>query len=1149
MNTSLQFLKLSRFSTESGYFYPDFELSYQVFGCALGQSPVVLINHALTGNSNVSGPDGWWREIVGPGCVIDTNRYCVVVFNVPGNGYDGKPENLIRNYRDFTARDIARLFILGLRALGVEQLYAVVGASLGGGIAWEMAFLRPDFMRYLVPVASDWKASDWIIAHNKTQQHILANSSQPVHDARMMAMLFYRTAESFKRKFNRERVRDSGEFKTESWLLHHGRALQERFRLESYQMMNHLLSSVDVTRGRGVFSELAAQLKMHVLQVAIDSDVFFVPQEIKETQGLLGKAGVSNDYAEMQSVHGHDAFLIEHDQLQAILEPVFSPAAPSLSMPGLRKELAIVKFGGRSLANGKGFLQVLDIIKDKYRRKERFVVVASARGNTTKWLESLLDSAAQGTVDLDGVRSLVAYQQQVAPGCDLSQEMKLLSRLLDGVSLLREVSPRVKDQVLSLGEVMAVKTIAFALNSQGVPAELVDARDWLRSDDCFGHAQPLLDESRKNAREYFACWTEPETGPYKVPVVTGFIAATRDGDTTTLGRNGSNYSAALLANFLDAAEMQNYTHVDGIYTANPDLVPGAKRIEELTYQEASELAHHGAHILHAKTVGPLMEKNIPLRILNTFRPGQAGTLVTNQVEQAGVRSVTAQENMALVTLRGQGLLGKAGVDARIFTALGNAGISIGVISQGSSERGIGLVVDNQDARRAKYALELAFSEDMRRGDVDSVDVQTDLAVVSIIGQQLDNFHRSYHSLISNGIVPVLINSTVTGNNIFLVLKKEQLAKAVRVIHGRVLDMPTTINLFLFGVGQVGSALIEQILASRQTILERRGVRLNIVAVANSRRLLLSVTGIGSDWRERLDKEGVSGYRLNDVIRFARQCHLENLIAVDNTDSASFVENYQPLVENGFDLVSSNKHANTRHFSFYRRLRCSLKKRHKKYLYETNVGAGLPLIDTIRLLHHSGENITAITGVFSGSLSYLFNTFSTQDRSFSDILREAINKGLTEPDPREDLCGNDVARKLLILARELDLHNELEDVQVQNLIPKPLRQGSLSHFMSRLDVLDEHFSTLKAQQKPGHVLRYVGKLDGDLQQDKGCLRVRLESVPVDSALGQVQGADSVFEIYTESYGERPIVIQGAGAGARVTARGVLGDILRLSEKAV
>jgi homoserine dehydrogenase len=600
---------------------------------------------------------------------------------------------------------------------------------------------------------------------------------------------------------------------------------------------------------------------------------------------------------------------------------------------------------------------------------------------------------------------------------------------------------------------------------------------------------------------------------------------------------------------LDAEELENYTHVNGIYTANPDLVANAQMIEELTFQEANELANFGANILHAKTIIPLVEKNIPLRLLNTFDSENKGTLIKSQATSKGIRSVTVQNNVSLINLEGRGLLGRVGVDARIFTALGRENINVSIISQGSSERGIGFIVDSADAKKGKEILEIEFETDLKTKDVNRIYIKDKLSIVSIIGQNLSNFHNSYDAIIKNRIKPILINNTVTGDNICLVLEDRDLHKAVNVIHGQIFGVSTNINIAIFGVGLVGGTLIDQILKSKKKILDRKNINLNIFAIGNSKSLLLDKNGVNSDWQGALQSSEKDGYSINDIIGFARENHLENLIAVDNTASQTFIKNYIPLVDNGFDLVSSNKIANTIDFNFYKELREKLKENEKKYLYETNVGAGLPLVDTIRLLHHSGENITHIRGVFSGALSYLFNNFSIQDQHFSIILEDAIDKGFTEPDPREDLGGNDVARKLLILARELDLENEIEDVEIRNLIPENLRDGSVSDFLSRLKELDDEYQTIKSDQKENHVLRYIGELSGDLTTTKGKLEVKLVSVPDDSSLGQIKGSDSIFEIYTESYGEQPLVIQGAGAGAKVTARGVFGDILRLTEKAI
>ena len=800
--------------------------------------------------------------------------------------------------------------------------------------------------------------------------------------------------------------------------------------------------------------------------------------------------------------------------------------------------MKILKFGGKSLAND-GIEKVIDIIITSH--KEPLSVVVSARGNTTDELEALLEKASKGedyTADFQHLKNEQQYDSRVS----FEPEFQLLEKLLEGVSLLKDYSPKTKDLVLAQGELMSAKLVAALLKRKGLESTFVDSREIFKTDAVVGNAQIINSVSEKLTRDRFA--TIP---PNHVAVVTGFIASTEKGDTTTLGRNGSNYSAALLANYLNASELQNYTHVDGIFTANPELVPEAKIIRHLSYEEANELANFGASILHAKTIIPLIEKGIPLRIKNTFNSDDAGTLIHKESEQEGIKSISVIKDNALIVMEGRGLLGKVGVDARIFRALAQKGISVSIISQGSSERGVGLVVASKDAKLAKAAIDEEFSHDFYTNDVSSVSIVDDVAVISIVGQPLSTFHHPYNALIRNQIVPLLINNAVTGKNVSLVLKTEKLHKALNVIHGEIFGVSRRINLVIFGKGTVGGTLINQVIAAHDNILQRKNISLRIVAIANSQKILTAAKGIGKGWEEAFEREAVP-YNFDTLQAFVDKNHLENLIAVDVTASKTFVDNYIPLIKSGYDLVSANKIANTISFSFYQELRKTLKQYQKTYLYETNVGAGLPLIDTIRLLHHSGENITRIKGIFSGTLSYLFNTFSAEDKPFSEVLQHAINSGYTEPDPREDLCGNDVGRKLLILARELDLGNEFTDVKIQNLIPEHLREGSVEDFLQRLDEFNAPYRQIKEAQEPEHVLRYVGDLHGDLASTNTVqLDVSLVSVPRNSALGQVKGADSIFEIYTESYGDNPIVIQGAGAGASVTARGVFGDILRLAEK--
>lgn len=505
-------------------------------------------------------------------------------------------------------------------------------------------------------------------------------------------------------------------------------------------------------------------------------------------------------------------------------------------------------------------------------------------------------------------------------------------------------------------------------------------------------------------------------------------------------------------------------------------------------------------------------------------------------------TINIYRNKALVNFEGKDFLGQIGVDSRIFQALNGGGISVGVISQQAIENGISVLVDENDASDAVDFLNKEFEKEKSKGHVSNIYSVENLSVIGFVS---DNYNKILSELQRNKIYPLLLSQIASAGRVNIVVTGNQTEITKNIIETEIYGKPKTVHLALIGHGNVGGTLVEQILDSAYDILNRKRVDLKIVAIANSRKIAFNKAGFGSDWRQKI-KYSTTDSSVDSLVDFAKEHHLENLVMVDNTASKDFVKHYPTFVDNGFDIVGSNKIYNTLPISEYRNFRKLLEKNKKKYLYETNVGAGLPLIDTIKLLHLSGENITRIKGVFSGTLSYVFNNFSLRNDKFSTIINEALEKGYTEPDPREDLSGNDVARKLLILARELDLINEFEDINIQNLVPESLLSVSKEEFLSRLEELNDEYQKIKENQEPDHVLRYVGDLHGDLQKEKGELDVKLISVPANSALGQLKGSDSIFEIYTESYGENPIVIMGAGAGAKVTARGVFGDILRLSE---
>lgn len=806
--------------------------------------------------------------------------------------------------------------------------------------------------------------------------------------------------------------------------------------------------------------------------------------------------------------------------------------------------MKILKFGGKSLDNGLGIAKVLEIITDNHKRELSPVVVVSARGGSTDTLLALIDKARKGEPFKEEL-SLFWEHQTECSEIKFEQEQEQLLRLLTGISLVGECSLKLEDEIVSYGELLSAKFVANALERQGYKAVAIDSGDFFVTDSQFGSASVHVEESREKCLRLFG-----QLPSSCIPIVTGFIARDREGIRTTLGRNGSNYSAALLANFLDAEIMENFTHVDGIYTANPSVVPEARKMDELSYSDAAELSQFGAEILHIKTIEPLQDKNIPLRVLNTFGygSGQNGTLITSSPKAKSVRALASLSQKALIHFEGRNMLGRSGIDARIFGAFKSADVSVSLVSQGSTERGIAIVVSEVDADKAVEALHQEFRQDLLEGKTTKIYAEKGLAIVAIIGLNLAEFDRPYRALVRNRILPVLLNNAVPDNTLCLLVRgEEERIKALNVIHGEMFERPKRVHLAIIGHGTVGGALIEQIIHQHTQLKEQKNIDLRIFAIANSRQLLLSHTGIGEGWQEELKQSASVNSLAETIVEYGQKFALENMILVDNTSSEVIAAKYPYFASNGFDIVSSNKKSNIAPYSDYIHLRETLKKHRRSYRYETNVGAGLPLIDNLKLLHLAGERITRIHGLFSGSLSYIFNTLAEEpSRSFREIVEESARRGLTEPDPREDLSGEDVARKVLILVRELDVAAELSDVNWKNPVPEQLRELSLDQFWTRFGELEKEIEELRATCSPDEVLRYVGDIVWDNTKQEATLTAALKRVSKNSPLGRVSGADSCFEIYTESYGSRPIVIQGAGAGAVVTARGVFGDLLRLAE---
>jgi len=802
--------------------------------------------------------------------------------------------------------------------------------------------------------------------------------------------------------------------------------------------------------------------------------------------------------------------------------------------------MKIIKFGGKSLSNGKALENVITILKEKKQQKEALYVVLSARGSSTDLLNSLLKKAKKNEDYKADFEKFKQYQKQPLKIIDYSKEFKLLEDILQGVQLTRDYSAKTKDLVLAQGELLSVKMLATLLIHQSIKTKYIDSRVFIKTDSVFGAANVDYKLSKKETLKYFNGLDDDV-----IPIITGFIASNKQNETTTLGRNGSNYSASLLANFLDANSVISYTHINGIYSANPEIVENAQIIEQINYKEANELSLFGASILHTKTIEPLVEKKIPLHILNTFNSKNKGTIINDNSSKKGLKSITVKENIGIVNIAGKGLLGKIGIDARIFNVMSNNQINIEIISQGSSETGISFIVSIEDLELAKKSLLEEFQYELFAKDIHAIDVITDVAVITIVGQGIGDFSSSLKNINKNNIKVFLINSTIFGNNISLVIKKEDIKKAINIIHSQIIGITKTYNIAIFGKGAVGSTLINQIGLAKKNILKKKLVNLNIFAVVGSKEILLDRNGINKNWKKSLSEPTNITDNVLDVIEYANKNHLINLIAIDNTASEIFVDKYITLLKNGFDLISSNKIANTQPYNKYTKLKQSIKQYKKNYFYETNVGAGLPIIDTIRILHESGEKIVKIRGVFSGSLSYIFNEFSKSNKPFSYFLKKAIEKGYTEPNPSIDLSGIDVGRKLIILARELNLKNDLKDVLIENLIPNHIKFSSKQQFLN--NQLDEHYQQIKSKTNQNEALRYVGELEVNLNTSYAKLSAKLEIVKTNTPLGNLKKTDALFEIYTKSYGENPMIISGAGAGSNVTARGVFGDLLKIIEK--
>jgi aspartokinase/homoserine dehydrogenase 1 len=810
----------------------------------------------------------------------------------------------------------------------------------------------------------------------------------------------------------------------------------------------------------------------------------------------------------------------------------------------------VLKFGGSSLATPTTVREVARILLEARKREPVIGVVSAFQGITNQLLECarLAERADTSYEDLFEQiarrhRSAVSHLIGRRPVRVRAQVDGLLTELrstLQGIHLLRHCPPRALDMTASFGERLSALIVAAHLDRIHAAA-FVDARELIVTDDQFTHANVHFPATNRRTRAYFARLSQ--RSKQGVPIVTGFIGATVDGQTTTIGRNGSDYSAAIVGAAVGASVIEIWTDVDGVLSADPRTVPAAFVVPQMTYEEAMELSYFGAKVLHSATIAPAVARRIPILIKNTFNPGAPGTLISRKTTDAGrmATGITSVGELALLTLRGPGMVGVPGVAGRVFGTLASKGVSVVLISQASSEHTICFSVRSVEAGRAVEAIRQEFQFEFHAESM-QVDVRSDQAILAVVGEGMKGrpgvAGKVFDALGRQNINISAIAQGASERNISCVIDASQQVRALNAIHQGFFETKKRLGIAMIGVGNVGGAVLRQLQQQRSYLLSK-GFDVTVVGVANSRRSLTDAKGLDlATFKERLR---ASSERM-DVDLFARRIGdmgITNTALVDCTSGASIVDAYPAFIDANLHIITPNKWANALPWRRYEALMELLDRRKRHFLFEANVGAGLPVVSTLRDLIASGDEIVRIEGVLSGTLSYLFNTFDGST-PFSALVREAHGLGFTEPDPREDLSGQDVARKLLILGRQIGLKMDLADVKVDSLVPKGLAGGKYS--AGFLDAFARHDQSMADRvgraAGRGAVLRYVGTLE------RGAASAALREYPRSHPIAAAKGSDNVIAFTTKRYARTPLVVQGPGAGADVTAMGVFSDILKL-----
>ena len=811
--------------------------------------------------------------------------------------------------------------------------------------------------------------------------------------------------------------------------------------------------------------------------------------------------------------------------------------------------MKVLKFGGTSVGNAENIKKVINIAAQN-SKKEQIIIVVSALGGIT---ELLLQTAGLASISdsnyiavftlikekhLLVISKLFPFEKQQLIINQLNEKLGRLQKLIEGVFLINELSAKTSDKIVSFGELLSSFIIYEAMKEQNMDVAYKNSQEIIVTNDNFSNATVNFSKTNQAIQVYF------KTNKAAIIVLPGFVASSENGEPTTLGRGGSDYTAAVLASALHVNLLEIWTDVSGMFTANPKLVTQAFPIKNISYQEAMELSHFGAKVLYPPTIQPVLQKEIPIVIKNTFQPNDEGTLITKQSTNGNsIKGISHIEDITLLTLEGSGMIGIPGFSKRLFEALSNAKINVSLITQASSEHSICVAINSKEADKAKKSIDEEFAIEIEKFMLNPLLVEDGNAIIALVGDHMKSHQgisgKMFSTLGKNNVNIRAIAQGASEKNISAVIAHKDIKKALNSLHSAFFQNQTKeLNLYIVGVGNVGSRLLAQIGKQQKYLLENLKIQLKIIGLANSKKMFFNEDGIAlTNWRAELDKG--NALDMDEFHTIVRDFNFRNSIFVDNTATENISNLYNSYLKESVAVVTCNKIACSSEYTKYEELKYLAREYNAPFLFETNVGAGLPIIDTLKNLIASGDKITKIQAVLSGSLNFIFNNFN-ENSTFYDVVNQAGVEGYTEPDPRIDLSGVDVMRKILILARESGFKLELIDIKNESFLPEiSMKAATVNEFMETLKTEAAHFNQLQKDAEFKNCrLKYVAEFDN------GKAKVGLQEIPAEHPFYNLEGKDNIVTFFTERYCEQPLIIKGAGAGADVTASGLFADIIRI-----